>query len=101
MTSAGNATAAPVTAILPIRLTLGLQTAGEFSLPKSAKAGKKFSLPSLSNFREKITYKASGACSVALARATIKKGKCTITASAPGKSSSYKALKITYSITGK
>ncbi len=101
VTSAGNATASPITAILPIRLTLGLQTTGEFSMPKAIKSGKKISLPSLSNFGEKITYKASGACSVAVARATIKKGKCTIIASAPGKSSTYKAMKIKYSITGK
>jgi hypothetical protein len=101
VTSAGNSSASPITAILPIRLSLGIQTVGEFTTPKSIKAGSKIELPSLSNFGEKVTYKASGSCSVALARATVRKGKCTISATAPGKSKSYKALNQKYSITGK
>jgi hypothetical protein len=38
---------------------------------------------------------------VSKAKATFKKGKCTITATAPAKANSYKALKIKYSITSK
>jgi MoxR-like ATPase len=72
-----------------------------FITSKSIKAGSKIELPILSNFGEKITYKTTGTCSVALARATVKKGKCTITATAPAKSNSYKALNKKYSITGK
>lgn len=101
VTSAGNANASTITAILPIRLTLGTQSFGDFTMPKSIKAGSKLELPILSNFGEKISYKTAGSCSVALARATIKKGKCTITATAPAKSNSYKALNKKYSITGK
>ena len=101
VTSAGNATASTITAILPIRLTLGTQSIGDFTVPKSIKAGSKLELPILSNFGEKISYKSAGSCSVALARATIKKGKCTITATAPAKSNSYNALNKKYSITGK
>ena len=101
VTSAGNSNASPITAILPIRLSLGVQTVGDFTIPKSIKAGSKIELPSLSNFGEKVTYKASGSCSVALARATVKKGKCTISATAPAKSDTYKGLNQKYSITGK
>ena len=101
VTSAGNATAAGVTVILPIRLALGKQTIGDFAFDKTAKSGSKLSLPSLTNFGEKITYKASGACSVALARVTFKKGKCTLTATAPAKMSSYSALNAKFTITGK
>ena len=101
VTSAGNATAAGVTVILPIRLALGKQTIGDFAFEKTAKSGSKLSLPSLTNFGEKITYKASGACTVALARVTFKKGKCTLTATAPAKNSSYSALNAKFTITGK
>jgi len=101
VTSAGNATAAGVTVILPIRLALGKQTIGDFAFDKTAKSGSKLSLPSLTNFGEKITYKASGACSVALARVTFKKGKCTLTATAPAKMSSYSPLNAKFTVTGK
>ena len=101
VTSAGNATAAGVTVILPIRLALGKQTIGDFAFDKTAKSGSKLSLPSLTNFGEKITYKASGACSVALARVTFKKGKCTLAATAPAKMSSYSSLSAKFTITGK
>jgi len=101
VTSAGNATAAGVTVILPIRLALGKQTIGDFAFDKTAKSGSKLSLPSLTNFGEKITYKASGACSVALARVTFKKGKCTLAATAPAKMSSYSSLNAKFTITGK
>jgi hypothetical protein len=101
VTSAGNATAAGVTVILPIRLALGKQTIGDFAFDKTAKSGSKLSLPSLTNFGEKIKYKASGACTVALARVTFKKGKCTLTATAPAKMSSYSALNAKIKITGK
>jgi hypothetical protein len=101
VTSVGNATAAGVTVILPIRLALGKQTIGDFAFDKTAKSGSKLSLPSLTNFGEKITYKASGACSVALARVTFKKGKCTLTATAPAKMSSYSSLNAKFTITGK
>ena len=101
VTSAGNATAAGVTVILPIRLALGKQTIGDFAFEKTAKSGSKLSLPSLTNFGEKITYKASGACTVALARVTFKKGKCTLTATAPAKNSSYSALTAKFTVTGK
>jgi hypothetical protein len=101
VTSAGNENFAGVTAILPIRLALGVQTVGDFTVPKSMKVGKKFDLPTLSNFGEKVSYKATGACSISKAKASFKKGKCTITATAPAKANSYKALKIKYSITSR
>ena len=100
-TSAGNEAFAEVTEILQIRLALGVQTLGDFSVAKTMKVGKRLDLPTLSNFGEKVSYKASGACSVSKAKATFKKGKCTITATAPAKANSYKALSIKYTITSK
>lgn len=100
-TSAGNDKFAGVTAILPIRLALGGQTVGDFTVAKTMKVGKKLVLPALSNFGEKVSYKATGACSVTKAKVTFKKGRCTITATAPAKSDSYTALKIKYTITGR
>ena len=101
VTSAGNDKFAGVTAILPIRLALGAQTVGDFTAPKMMKAGKRLDFPTLSNFGEKVSYKSSGACSVSKAKATFKKGKCTITATAPAKANTYKALNIKFTITGK
>lgn len=101
VTSAGNATAAAVTAHFPIELTLGVQTVGDFTFPASTKAGQKLELPILTNFGEKIGYKTTGGCSVALARATVKKGTCKIMVTAPGKQDAYKPLKVTYTIKGK
>ena len=101
VTSAGNDKFAGVTAILPIRLALGAQTVGDFTAPKSIKVGKRLDFPTLSNFGEKVSYQTSGACSVSKAKATFKKGKCTITATAPAKANTYKALNIKYTITGK
>lgn len=100
-TSEGNDKFAGVTTILPIRLALGVQTVGDFSAPKTIKVGKKLDFPTLSNFGEMVSYKASGTCSISKAKATFRKGTCTITATAPAKANSYKALKIKYTISGK
>lgn len=86
VTSAGNATAAGVTAILPIRLTLGVQT-----IPTIA-AKKSVALAAETNFGQKITYKASGSCSVKKNVLTAKKGKCTINASAAGQDGLFDAI---------
>lgn len=101
ITSAGTATAAGMTAHFPLELTMGVQTIGDFTFPTNAKAGQKIELPTLTNFGEKISYKTSGGCSVAIARATIKKGTCKIMITAPGKADAYKPLKLTYTIKGK
>jgi hypothetical protein len=78
VTSAGNTTATGVTAILPIRLTDGLQTIPAITAKKSAK------LASTTNFGQKITYTATGKCSVKKNVLTATKGKCTIQARAEG-----------------
>jgi hypothetical protein len=101
VTSAGNATATGVTVILPIRLVQGKQTLGDFTVPRSAKSGSRVALPTVTNFGEKITYKAQGACTVSSARVTFKKGSCTLTATAPAKKSSYSALNTKFVIAGK
>ena len=78
VTSAGNTTATGVTAILPIRLTAGVQTIPAIAPKKSVK------LASTTNFGQKITYTATGKCSVKKNVLTAKKGKCTIQARAEG-----------------
>lgn len=94
VTSAGNATAAPVTVILPIRLTPGTQTLGIFTLPESLKAYSKTTLPAATNFGERVTYKAMGACSVVRSVLTMRRGKCEITATAKSRKALYEALTI-------
>jgi len=101
VTSAGNSTASPITVILPIRLTLGVQSLGGFALPETAKAFSKSALPSTSNFGEKIKYRATGACSVVRSVLTVRRGKCEISASAIGKKALYEGLNEKLVITGK
>lgn len=92
VTSAGNATAGPVTVILPIRLTVGSQNLGAFTLPESLKAFSKTPLPAATNFGEKVTYKAMGSCSVVRSVLTMRRGKCEITATAIGRKALYEGL---------
>ncbi len=92
VTSAGNATAAPVTIILPIRLSLGVQTLGNFALPVTLKAFSKTALPAATNFGEKVTYKAMGACSVVRSVLTMRRGKCEITATAKERKALYQGF---------
>jgi hypothetical protein len=92
VTSAGNSTAAPVTIILPIRLTLGAQTLGTFTLPETLKAYSKTNLPTATNFGEKVKYKAIGACSVVRSVLTMRRGKCEINATSSGRKALYEGL---------
>jgi hypothetical protein len=94
VTSAATATAAGVTAILPIRLTLGAQTIAAIPAKKSVKLATK------TNFGEKVSYKASGSCSIKKSVLTAKKGKCTIDANAKGQDGLFGALeqKIAFTI---
>ncbi len=101
VTSAGNSTASPITVILPIRLSLGVQSLGGFALPETAKAFSKSVLPSTSNFGEKVKYKATGACSVVKSVLTMRRGKCEISASAIGKKALYEGLNEKLVIIGK
>ena len=94
VTSAGNATAAPVTLILPIRLTLGVQTLGIFTLPESLKAFSRTNLPTATNFGEKVKYKAVGACSVVRSVLTMRRGKCEINATSAGRKALYEGLNV-------
>ena len=101
VTSAGNSTAAPVTVILPIRLTLGVQTLGIFTLPETLKAYSKTNLPTATNFGEKIKYKAVGACSVVRSVLTMRRGKCEITATSGARKGLYEGLSSKLVVTGK
>lgn len=78
VTSAGNAVASGATAILPIRLTLGVQT-----IPAIA-AKNSVTLPAATNFGQKVSYKATGSCSVMKNTLKAKKGTCTVVATAAG-----------------
>jgi hypothetical protein len=92
VTSAGNASVAPVTVILPIRLVPGSQTLGGFALPVSLKAFSKTNLPTETNFGEKVTYKAIGSCSVVRSVLTMRRGQCEIAATAKARKGLYEAL---------
>jgi hypothetical protein len=92
VTSAGNLSITPVTVILPIRLTLGTQTLGKFTLPETLKAFSKTNLPTATNFGEKVTYKAVGSCSVVRSVLTMRRGKCEITATSAGRKALYEGL---------
>ena len=86
VTSAGNTTAAGVTAILPIRLTLGVQTIPTIAAKKSVQ------LAPTTNFGQKVNYTATGNCSVKKNVLTARKGKCTIEARAEGIDSLFAQL---------
>jgi len=86
ITSAGNTAASGITAILPIRLTLGVQT-----IPAIA-AKKSVNLATSTNFGQKVTYKATGNCSIVKNTLNAKKGTCTITATAAGQAELFEAL---------
>jgi hypothetical protein len=101
VTSAGNATAASVTVILPIRLTLGAQTLSTFTLPETLKAYSKTNLPTATNFGERVTYKAIGACSVVRSVLTMRRGKCEINATSSGRKALYEGLSTKLLVTGK
>lgn len=86
VTSAGNTSAVGVTAILPIRLTLGVQT-----IPTIA-AKKSVTLATTTNFGQKVTYTAKGGCSVKKNILTTKMGKCEILAHAEGLDGLYEMM---------
>jgi hypothetical protein len=86
VTSAGNTTATGITAILPIRLALGAQT-----IPTIA-AKKTVALAATTNFGQKVTYKATGSCSVMKNTLKAKKGTCTVSATAAGQVGLFEAL---------
>ena len=86
VTSAGNATASGITAILPIRLTLGVQT-----IPTIA-AKNSVALAATTNFGQKVTYTATGSCSVMKSTLKAKKGTCTVVATAAGQTGLFAPL---------
>jgi hypothetical protein len=94
VTSAGNLSIAPVTVILPIRLTLGTQTLGKFTLPETLKAFSKTNLPTATNFGERVVYRAVGSCSVVRSVLTMRRGKCEITATSGARKALYEGLNV-------
>ena len=86
VTSAGNATATGVTAILPIRLTLGVQTIPAITPKKSVV------LPAMTNFGQKVNYKTKGSCSVKKNVLTTKKGTCEMLAHAEGQAGLFEMM---------
>jgi hypothetical protein len=71
---------------VPIELTFGVQTIPTIAAKKSVK------LASTTNFGQKITYKASGNCSIMKNTLSAKKGTCTVTATAAGQAGLFAGL---------
>ena len=86
VTSAGNATASGITAILPIRLTLGVQTIPTIAVKRSV------ALATTTNFGQKVSYTAKGSCSVKKNVLAATKGKCEILAHADGQAGLFEEL---------
>ena len=86
VTSAGNASAAAVTAILPIYLTIGTQTIPTITAKNSVV------LAATTNFGQKVSYTATGSCSVMKNTLKAKKGTCTVVATAAGQDGLFAPL---------
>jgi hypothetical protein len=86
VTSAGNASAAAVTAIFPIYLTIGTQTIPTITAKNSVV------LAATTNFGQKVSYKATGSCSVIKNTLKAKKGTCTVVATAAGQDGLFAPL---------
>jgi hypothetical protein len=86
VTSAGNASATGVMAIVPIELTLGVQTIPTIAVKKSV------TLPTSTNFGQKVSYKTQGSCSVKKNVLTAKKGICEILAHAEGQEGLFEEM---------
>lgn len=98
ITSAGNSQYAGITSHFPLKLVPGTQSV---SITASAKSGTKITLPTESNFGEKVTYSVSKSVNCSLKGGVLtlnKKGACTVKASAPALADTYDALKQTSSI---
>ena len=81
ISSPGTSTSGAITMQYPIELTLGVQ-----KIP-TIKIGTK--LATVTNFGEKVSYKATGTCKLKNFALGAKKGTCTVQASAPGRSELY------------
>jgi hypothetical protein len=73
-------------AIVPIELTLGVQTIPTIAVKKSV------TLPASTNFGQKVSYKVQGSCSLKKNVLTAKKGKCEILAHAEGQEGLFEEL---------
>ena len=60
------------------------QSLGAFNVPASIKSGKKITFPKTTDVAQPVTYAVAGACSIAKTTVTVRKGNCTILATAPG-----------------
>jgi hypothetical protein len=90
ISSPGTATSGAITMQYPIELTLGVQ-----KIP-AIKIGTK--LATVTNFGEKVQYKASGSCQLKNSVLSAKTGTCTVKASAPGRSELYSPLSVRVAI---
>lgn len=86
VTSAGNAIATGVTAILPIRLALSEQSIPTIAEKRSVK------LAATTNFGQKVTYTTTGNCSVKKYVLSAKKGMCVVNAHAEGRAGLFQML---------
>ena len=84
ISSPGTATSGAITMQYPIELTPGVQKIPTLRINTK--------LPIVTNFGERVMYKAFGSCLIKKNVAIAKKGLCTIEASAPGRSNLYLPL---------
>ena len=74
---------------LNFRSSVKNQSLGAFKVPVSIKSGKKITFPKTSDVAQPVTYAVAGACSIANTTVTVRKGNCTILATASGKADLY------------
>jgi hypothetical protein len=86
---------------LNFRSTIKNQSLGSFIVPATVQSGKKLRFPISTNEGEIITYAVAGTCSLTKTTVTVKKGACTVLASAAGKADRYTAFMGQYAIKSK
>lgn len=74
---------------LNFRSALKNQSLGAFKVPVSIKSGKKITFPKTTDGAQPITYAVTGTCSIAKTTVSVRKGNCTILATASGKEDLY------------
>jgi hypothetical protein len=74
---------------LNFRSAVKNQSLGAFKVPASIKSGKKITFPKTTDATQPVTYAIAGACSIAKTTVTVRKGLCTILATASGTADLY------------
>lgn len=83
---------------LNFRSALKNQSLGAFKVPAAIKSGKKLTFPRTTDVAQPVTYAVAGTCSIAKTTVTVRKGNCTILATASGKADLYPPFMGSYTI---